>query len=268
MVRTISFMEGGSELAGSVQQHAFAMAELFGARLHAVVAWEPEDVEELNNAGEEDTPEAMTEPEVSESVELAQARGLVCEPTFHGEGVLEALLCEARESDLLVLGLPVEGKEGESPLSEALLDDGIHLLRKAESSVLVVNSPYVKPDRILIVYQGGIAGKSALRMGGALAEAVGAEVTVASFGARISDSTVLASVAENYLKAYTLATVQSAPQHGEGPEAADISAVARRSGADFIVFGAETYGLWESIFGHKTAERLALRTRIPVLIAR
>jgi nucleotide-binding universal stress UspA family protein len=261
-------MEGGSELAGSVQEHALAMAELFGARLHAVVAWDPEDVEELNNAGEEDTPEQMTEPEVSDSLERAEAHGLVCEPTFHGEGVFDALLAEARESDLLVLGLPVEGREAESPVAEALLDNGIHLLRKAESSLLVVNSPYSKPTRILIVYQGGIAGKSALRAGGTLAEAIGANVTIASFAPRIGESTVLASVAENYLRAYTIPEVESEPQHGEGPEAADISTIAHQRGADFIVFGAEPYGLWESLFGHKTAERLALRTRIPVLIAR
>ena len=88
----------------------------------------------------------------------------------------EALLAEARENDLLVIGLPERAKAEQDPVVAAVLQVERPLLRSAECMLLAVARPPEPVGSLLVNYEGGIGGKSALRVAGEIAMHASAKV--------------------------------------------------------------------------------------------
>jgi nucleotide-binding universal stress UspA family protein len=268
MIRSIAVNAGESAYADVAQKHAIEMASLFDARLRAVVVWEPEDVEELRQSGAAEDPDQVAQQEVGEFIQSAAQANLTAEARFRGEGVTEGLLAEARECDLLVIGMPTEGVAQGDPLAEALLHDELPLLRKAESSVLVVCSPPRTIHNVLVVYHGGTDGKAALRLAGVLGERAEARLHVLAVQRNLMEAEELTASAEQYLAAYDVGSVTTLERSGAPDSEGQVLEAADAVEADLIIVGDEPYGLLERFFGEATAERLALATHIPVLVAR
>ena len=178
------------------------------------------------------------------------------------------LLAEARECDLLVIGMPTEGVANNDPLAETLLNHELPLLRKAESSLLIVSTEPEPVQTIVVSYEGDVAGKMALRLGGHLAEAANAAVRTLSVERDMDSAQRLATAAGRYLQAYKLASVETLARTGQPESETAVLAVAREASANLIVVGAEPYGRLERFITTVTAERVALTTRTPVLVAR
>jgi nucleotide-binding universal stress UspA family protein len=192
------------------------------------------------------------------------------ESSIRGEGLLEALLAEARESDLLVIGLPPEPGEGTEPLLQAVRNAELPLLHKAECLVLVVCRPPRPIKRIVVDYEGGTAGKAALRAAGEVALRAAATVTVLCIDGDIRNAGCLASSAERYLEGYGLSSVAAVSQVGQKGSASEISHAAKSAEADLVVIGGEHHGLlnWLRDRTGPDPEVVATFTQIPVLVAR
>jgi hypothetical protein len=187
---------------------------------------------------------------------------------FRGEGAIDGLLAEAKESDLLILGMPTEAAAVSDPVAEAMLHDELPVLRGAECSLLIVAEPPRKLGRALVNYQGGIEGKTALRMAGELAERTSAGLVVLSVQRDLSLASMLTGTAEEYLKGFDLSSVECIADKDSPESESDILHFAHSVRAGIIILGEEPYGFWHRFMGQATAEEVALATRIPVLIAR
>ncbi|MFW6163518.1 MAG: universal stress protein [Planctomycetota bacterium] len=268
MIRTVTVCAGDSPFHDVAHQHALLMTTLFQGRLRGVLVWEPEAVEAYQASGAGEDINAAARRELKDLLEMAAEAGVTAAPRFQGKGMTDGLLAEAAECDLLVIGMPTEGVAQEDPLAKALLHDELPLLRKAESAVLVVCSPPKAPENVLVSYQGGMEGKAALRVAGHLAEAAEAAVHVLSVHGDLAEAERLAAVASEYLGGYDLPSLQTLGQTGSPASTGKVLDVAEETAADLIVIGDEPYGLLEHFFGEDTAERVALATHTPVLVAR
>lgn len=165
MVRTVTVCAGEGDYAWAAQQYAIEIARWFGARLRVVSVWAAQEIPEAEIA--EEGPEGLARLEFQPLLARAKGAGVPVKESLRPEGPLRGLLAEARESDLLVLGMPKEGSVGDDPVAAAILEEEMPLLRRAECMVLVVCRPLRPIRHVLVNYQGGIEGKSALRIASA-----------------------------------------------------------------------------------------------------
>ena len=137
------------------------------------------------------------------------------EKRFRGEGIAAGLLAEARENDLLVVGLPTEGGTEDKGLMEELWDNDLTLLRQAECNMLVVVGTVRETRTILVNYQGGLEGKMALRLAGAWGEKAAARVVALSIDSDPARAASLTNSATQYLKGYALVEVKAVERPGD-----------------------------------------------------
>lgn len=266
MIHTITVCTGTSDYRVAAQEHAKHFAGWFDARLCVVAVIEPEDSAAISASGED--PDRLMEAEAQRVIQRIQPAGLHAVSHYRGEGVIDGLLAEAKESDLLILGMPTEAAADSDPVAAAMLHNGLPLLRGAECSLLIVAEPPRNLNRVLVNYQGGIAGKAALRMAGELAELTSAELVVLSIQRDLPLAAMLIGTAEEYLKGFRLTSVKCIADKDSPDSESDILDFAHSEEAGIIILGEEPYGFWHRIMGQATAEEVALATRIPVLIAR
>ena len=266
MIRTVTVCAGENNCALAAHQYAIEIARWFGARLRVVSAWEAEEIREDEVSGE--GPEELARQELQPLLARGREEGLRAEESLRPEGYLRGLLAEARESDLLVLGMPTEGGAQDDPVAAAILAEELPLLRRAECMVLVVCDVRLPIKHVLVNYQGGVEGKSALRIAGELAERNAARVVVISIEPDIGRAAALTAVAQEYLKGFRLPSVDIVERSGDPESETEIFEAAESSKADIVVVGNRPYGLLDRFFGKITPEQIALDTELPLLIAR
>lgn len=268
MIHTVSVATGDTPCADAAELHALELAGMFQARLRAVVVREREELEEALESGVAENFADLAEEELKDFFSQAGDAGVFAEGAYRTEGMPRSLLAEARETDLLVVGMPTEGLATDDPLARSLLHDELPLLRKAESSVLVICKDPEPLRDILVVYQYGMEGKDALRLAGAIAEKTGAGLHVLSHGGDATEAELITSTAAEYLRGFDIDSVNTLDRHATPSSQTEVIEAAGEINAGLIVIGDEPYGLLERFFGGATAESLALQTEIPVLIAR
>lgn len=268
MIHTVVVLSGEGDCARAAQQHALEVARLFRARLRVLVTREPEDTQARPPSGP--SMEAFAEREAANLSQDARNAGVTLETCIRGEGLLKGLLAEARENDLLVVGLPPQGTKDADPLLQAVSHAEWPLLHRAECMVLVVHQHPQPIGRILVDYQGGTEGKDALRAAGEVAIRASAAVTVLSVDGDRSIAEALSTTAERYLAGFGLASIQAIEQVGQSGDPAEVARVAESTAADLIVIGGERHGLLNWLRDLTTADPhdVAVLTQIPVLVAR
>lgn len=268
MIHIVTVLAGESDYAEAAQQHALRMAQWFQARLRVVTSREPDDTKETTTSRQ--SMESFGERSVEKlSMETGNGHVLV-ESSVRGEGLLEGLLAEARESDLLVVGLPPDLTEGQEPLLEAVRHAELPLLHRAECMVLAVCRPPRPIRKILVDYLGGTVGKAALRTAGEVAMRASAGVTVLCVDGDPSNAGVLSATAERYLSGFGLLSVATITRVGQPESATEVARAAESTEADLVVIGGERHGLlnWLRDRSGPDPEDVALFTQIPVLVAR
>ena len=199
MIHVVTVLAGTSSYAQIAQRHAVRMAQLFHARLRVATVWEPESAGKPRRWARRGRPLPTTEVERI-SREAGNADILV-EKSLRGEGLPDGLLAEARESDLLVVGLP-ECPTGEELVCRAIRHDEMPLLHKAECLVLVAYRDPAPIQSVLVDYPGGTEGKAALRAAGEVAIRTSAAVTVLSVNGSRENAEMLTSSARRYLEGF------------------------------------------------------------------
>ncbi len=262
MIRTITTQAGSSVYAHAAQKYAISISNALDARLRVVAKWDEDEVP--HNI---DTP-VLAQKSAKEMVAQAKEVGvdLLESDCRHIEGLLD----EARMSDLFVVGMPTDTDvANEDQLTSQIQDAERPLLHDAECSVLVVSKPPTQPiNHVMVQYQGGIEGKSALRVAGELSLGCAAKVTVLSIHGDINKASKLAHMAKSYLEGYDLKQVDVVDTTGVPDSWVEIKNAAQSCQADVVVFGEDPYGFWERFLTQNTGERMADATDFPVLLAR
>ncbi|MFO7897678.1 MAG: universal stress protein [Planctomycetota bacterium] len=266
MIRTIVVAADESNYARIAQQHAIGLAGRIEGRLRVLAAWPQEAAQEIRDSGED--PEALARQNIQEVVDKARDNGVEAEGSYRGEAALQSLLAEAREADLVVVGMPTREQARGDDLAEALLHEGLPLFRKAESMLLVVCDPPEPLEKILVNYQPGLEGKQALRTAAWIAERTCRRLAVCCIRREASDADELSAIARRYVKAFDLEDVEMIEKTGGPENHNEILEATRSAGANFIVLGNESHNLFERLFRPPDTEEVALETRIPVLVAR
>ena len=266
MIRTVTVYTGESDYAKAAQQHAIEMAKLFSARLKVVRIWDAEKAAPMGEPPE--SAAELVKRNQEDIVETAERAGVRVVKGLRGDGMTRGLLEEARETDLLVLGLPTEAESDKDDAAPRLIKTERPVLRKADCALLVVNRPPSAVNKILARYQEGMAGKAMLRMTGAVAERYHARLRVVTIENDLAKAAELAAAAEEYLKGYDLAAVETRPQSGPTDSKVKILHAAESFGADLIAMGEEGHHWLERALGADLAERTALSTSTPLLIVR
>jgi len=267
MIHVITVLGGEGPCTQMAQRHGVRMAQLFQARLRVVTVWEAENTEELTGEGR--SLEARADEEVVRVLRQVGDVRISAESSLRGEGFLNGLLAEARESDLLVVGLPERVSEDE-PLFKAILHEETPLLHKAECLVLVVRETPRPIQRILVDYPGGLAGKAALRAAGEVAMRASASVTIHSVSWEPQTAGMLATSAERYLTGFGLSRVQRSVREGDPSSQVEMLRAVKSIGADMLIVGGERHALMDVLRGKVTLdpEDAAMAMNIPALIAR
>lgn len=262
MIRTITTQAGSSVYATAAQKYAISISKALDARLRVVAKWDEDEVPQNIDAP------VLAQKSAEEMVAQAKEMGvdLLESDCRNMEGVLD----EARMSDLFVVGMPTDTDvANEDQLTSQIQDAERPLLHDAECSVLVVSKPLTKPlNQVMVQYQGGIEGKSALRVAGELARGCGAQVTVLSIHGDMNKASKLAHMAKSYLDGYALKQVDVADTTGVPDSWVEVKNAAQSCQADVVVFGEDPYGFWERFLTQNTGERMADATDFPVLLAR
>jgi nucleotide-binding universal stress UspA family protein len=268
MIRAITVRAGSSKYTVAAQAHAIRLAQWFHSRLRVVVAWNGKDTGQESEQRTGRKPEDIAGPDADELMERARRAGLCVDEGFRGEGSLEGLLAESRATDLLVLGFPTEREAESDKFAGHLLHRELPVLRKSECSVLVVRKEPAELKNILVVYEGGVENKSALRTAAHIAEKARAGVHILTRKGRREEATILAAAARKYMENYCVETVKSIDDVGDGASRSEILRVAGEIRAGLIVLGTEPYGLMKLLFDFPVAEETVLDSLIPVLVAR
>jgi nucleotide-binding universal stress UspA family protein len=166
------------------------------------------------------------------------------------------------------LGLPTETQKQTDDSAGRLIHNELPVLRRAECALLVVNQPPRPVERIVAQYEGGWEGKSLLRFTGALAEQYGARVGILTVRSDIAEATQWVSAAADYLKGYQLPSLETFPLSGPVESTDHVARAAASFGADLIAMGETGHGFLGRFLGQNVAERTALATTMPLLIAR
>jgi len=267
MLHVITVLGGEGHCTQMAQSHGVRMAQLFQAKLRVVTVWESADTEELTADGR--SLESRADEEVSRVLRQAGDIRISAESSLRGEGLLNGLLAEARESDLLVIGLPERASEDE-PLFKVILHEETSLLHKAECLVLIVREAPHPIQKILVDYPGGLAGKAALRAAGEVAMRASASVTIHSVSGEPLVSEMLAASAERYLMGFGLSAVQGIVRQGDPSNQGEMLRAVNSMGADMLIVGGERHSLMDVLWGKATLdpEDAAMAMNIPTLIAR
>jgi hypothetical protein len=268
MIHSVSVPAGDSDCAKAAQMHALRVAQWFHARLTVAITRAPSETQ--GSVAGDQSMESCGERVVAKLTEESGNAHTVVESSIRGEGLLKGLLAEARESDLLVVGLPAETTDGADPLVQAVRHHELPLLHKAECLVLVVSRPPQPVWRILVDYQGGTVGKGALRAAGEIAVRTSAAVTVLCVAGDIGVAGSLASSAERYLAGFGLSSVAVVTRVGQSGSITEIDRTARSVEAGLLVIGGEQPSLlnWLTDRTSPDPEGVAALTHIAVLVAR
>ncbi len=265
MIHTLTVPAGENDYAVAAQQHALEWCRLFKARLRVVAAF---DADQVPEGAQAEGPAELAEKETRALVATARDQGLTAEGTCRGEGVVDGLLNEARDADLLILGIPTLDQAREDRLAKAILNQERPLFEQAESMVLAVCDPPQPVQKLLVNYQGGALGKQALRIAGEMAQRGHYPLVVVSIERDVLLAESLVTSAEKFIEGYELAKVETVAKRGEPSEESDILDATEEVGANYIVISEEPRGLVSRFLLHSTAEGVAMATRLPVLIAR
>ena len=267
MIRTIAVHPGDSVCAKAAVRHAAELAKLFGARVRVVGTWQARYDD--SDVAEEDAT-AIIEKEVAVLVKELQDGGVDAEASPRGEELQAALLDEARESDLLVLGFPPQGSVQEDPVAAMMQKKSFPFVRKAESCVMIVSDIPCKIEKVLVNAGPVPEGKAAMRLAGEIAERSNAELAVAiASGRNEEESDVIAAGISRYLEAFKIPRVSMLQYEGEQRSSATILSGVADAAPDMVVLGAPTYGKLSGFFGKAgAAEDVIRNVSVPVLIAR
>lgn len=267
MIHTIAVSAGQSSHSLVAQRHAVRMARLFQARLRVATVWDPGSREQLDGGGM--SWEATAEDEVRRISAAAGGSDVLIESSLRGEGFLKGLLSEARDSDLLVVGLP-DCPTPEEPMCRAIRNQELPLLRHAECMVLVANHDPEPIKRVLVDYHGGTEGKTALRVAGEIAARASSAVTVLSVDSRRDTTELLTSSATRYLAGFGIEDVTGLERIGQPGSESEVLDAAESTGADLVVVGGEGHGVLEWLRGRASAqpEDISAALGRPVLVAR
>lgn len=267
MIHVVTVLAGTSSYARIAQRQAVMMAKLFHARLRVATVWEPESANDPEQIDK--TWETLADEEIERISRDIGTADLVVERSLRGEGLVDGLLAEARETDLLVVGLP-ECPKGDEPVCRAIRHDEMPLLRKAESLILVADQDPAPIHRVLVDYHGGTEGKAALRVAGEVAIRSSAAVTVLSVNGSGEYAKMLADSAKRYLKGFGLSDIASIERVGQPGSETEVLNAAKSAAADFIVVGAEGNGMLEWLRGRAASQPEDLSTDLhkPVMVAR
>jgi len=265
MIHTVTLSAGTASYSINAQEHAFRIAKWYGALLRVVRTWGAADARALTARGEDPGVLArrLTEP----IVERASTRGLRTDTNMRGNGVVEGLLDEARQCDLMVVGLPIEA-EGEQHFLERELDDDLTLIRKAECPLLICARPVEPINTILVNYQGDPVSRNALRLAGEIGQFASAMVEVLCIHGDLAEAGRLSAEALGYLKGFKLPKVRHSEVEGTPGDEEAVLAAAEVTEPGLVVIGDAPYGLLQRFMGEDTAEQVALGTLLPVLVAR
>lgn len=267
MIHIVTVLAGDSSYAGIGQRHAIRMARVFQARLRVAVIWEPGSTQEGEASGK--TLEARADDEVERIMREAGNPDIPVETSLRGDGLLKGLLAEARETDLLVLGLP-ECPTGDEPVCKAIRHDELPLLHNAECMVMIVYRDPEPIHNVLVDYHGGIEGKAALRVAGDVASRVSAAVTVLSIDQAREYAGMLAVSANTYLAGFGIPAITTMERLGQPGSEAEVLHAAEYAGADLVVVGGDRHGLLDWLRGRAAIhpEEISAALHRPVLIAR
>ncbi len=267
MIHVVSTLSGDSSHAHIGQRHAIRIAQLFHARLRVALIWEPEVTEQADTGGR--TWEVLAADEMKRISRESGDPSLRVESSLRGEGLHNGLLAEARETDLLVIGMPRCATD-DDPLCKAIRQDELPLLQKAECLTLVVYAEPAPIRSVLVGYQGGTAGKMALRAAGEIALLTSAAVTVLSVDRAPDIAGLLTASAHHYLDGYGIPGITTIERLGEPGSEEELLEVAESIGADFVVVGGEQYGMltWLRARTAPHPEEISAALHRPVLIAR
>lgn len=267
MIHVVSTLSGNSSHAQIGQRHAIRIAQLFHAKLRVALIWEPDVTEQADTGGR--TWEVLAADEVKRISREAGDPNLRVESSLRGDGLHKGLLAEARETDLLVIGLPRCATD-DGPLCKAIREDELPLLQKAECLILVVYAEPTPIRSVLVGYQGGTAGKMALRAAGEIAIRTSAAVTVLSVDRAPDIAGLLTASAHRYLDGYDIRAITTVERVGEPGSEDEVLEVAESIGADFVVVEGEQYGMLEWLRARTAPHPEALSEALhrPVLIAR
>jgi nucleotide-binding universal stress UspA family protein len=210
----------------------------------------------------------LAEQAMTRAITEAQDQGVNAEGALHGEGVLDGLLAEARLSDLLVMGMPTRREALADPVAATIWNEERPLFERAECMLLVVCDPPHRVEKVLVNYQGGLAGKHALRAACAVAERLGHRLAIMSVDSDPLEAKLRVAAAEQYAAGFNVSAVETAGQLGGKPHEAEILDAVEQLSANFVVLGAEPRDLLSRLFQPSETEEIVLATRLPVLIAR
>lgn len=262
MVHVITVLAGQSDHAKTAQRHAIRMAQLFQASLRVAMIWEPED-----NAGSI-TWEVRADKELERILLEAGSPDIQAERSLRGEGLLKGLLSEARETDLLVVGLP-ECAADDDLVCKVIRKQEPPLLRKAECLVLVVHRDPAPIQSVLVDYHGGVEGKAALRAAGEVAIRASAAVTVLCIDQIHEDAEMLTASGKRYLAGFGIPAITTMALLKESDSESELVHAVESAGADFVVVG-EQNGFLNTLLGKtvRHPEELSAVLHRPILMAR
>jgi nucleotide-binding universal stress UspA family protein len=240
MIKTISVAYGDAAADKAAQQYALTLARAFDSVMRLVACGDSN---------------GLLREKVQEQVGRLRAEDMHAEIDLRPEGIPDCLLKESRECDLLVVGA---GKKGHM----------LAIMRNAECSVMTVEGAFGPIRNILVDYQGGIEGKTALRIGGHLAERTGSALLVLSVEKTIAMALELTDAAEKYLGGFDTASVETLARENDPESEKDVLSAAENMDADMIVIGREPAGLLENLFDRTSSDAVVPKTKGSLLIAR
>lgn len=264
MLHTISVPTAPGKSAAAAYGHAVDLSKAFDATLRVNFVSEPLETAEAEDpdlVARADTEARATFEPVRK---IAEGAGVAASMSIRREGVAEGLLSTAAESDLVVLGLDPEHVDDDPDRKK----DYVRTIREAESSLAVVSEEPREMRKVLVAYEGGPEGKSALRLTGELAQRTGAEVVVSARHGDVAEAGRLENIARTYFEGFRDLNVSTRKAtKGVGSESETIR-IAETEDADAIVVGGDTYGMMDRFLDTVTPEDFALKTRLPVFVSR
>lgn len=263
MIRTLAVQAGESEYAAAALEHAIGLAKLFDARLRIVGIWDNAD----DNERELTMQREMIERAVQRSLKRAADAGVNATESPRGEGAVKGMLAEAKECDLVVVGMPRKATADSDRNAKTLLKARMPIVRRAESLVLTVCDKPLDTRRILVYYAGGAVAKQALRIAGFLAEKAGVPLLLLTVGAERTAAAELAGTAKRYLGGFSLPKLRAIEKTSSSDLESDILRTAEDQNVSLIVCGDEPHGPFR-LFGDTPAEHAAMNTCLPFLVAR
>lgn len=266
MIRTVTVYTGDSDCAQAAQQHAIALAKHVSARLKIVGLGDAK--QGFRDGSSTESVADLMQRKRASLAETAERAGVRVVSDVRGNGLKRGLLEEARETDVLVLGLPTEADMASDDAATHLVRKERPVLRKAHCALLLVNQPPVPVKRILACYDDEPVGQRMLQMAGSIAEAYQARIGVFANENDLAKARELADAAKAYLEGYDVPAIDTIAVSRPKGSRVEILHAAESFEADLITMGEEGHNWLERMFCKNVAERTAMATPVPLLIAR